>query len=259
METLILSNQIVKIHAGELVGYSIDGYEYIHQKGSPGWRNSDTEMFPIIGPVSEVKFQVQTPKDIAVQDQHGLLRELDYKMVSKTDTKAVYEKEYQARTQVVNSKYPDKSPKQYLFWPYDFKFQKKVELLSDRLDITFTVTGERDSPFMLGYHPAFALYTDNPLVVAGDRTITLDEIIKVGNRALEVADCREIVLKDGRELKLSATGFGNFMLWTEVPNMLCIEPITFYPYAVPQRQLHEGFRYLMDDPQEFKLSIQMNP
>ena len=26
-------------------------------------------------------------------------------------------------------------------------------------------------------------------------------------------------------------GFDNFMLWTEVPNMVCIEPITAYPYT----------------------------
>ncbi|MGB5667231.1 MAG: aldose 1-epimerase, partial [Maribacter sp.] len=75
MVVLKVDKQKVKIDAGELVGYLVDAHEYIHQKGSPGWRNSDTEMFPIIGPTADADFKVKTPNGIAVQDQHGLLRE----------------------------------------------------------------------------------------------------------------------------------------------------------------------------------------
>jgi hypothetical protein len=45
------------------------------------------------------------------------------------------------------------------------------------------------------------------------------------------------------------------MLWTEVPNMICIEPITFYPYAVDQMQLHDGFDYLTDEDRNFKVTL----
>ncbi len=92
MLELTLENQSVKIDAGELVGFQVDGYEYIHQQGSPGWGSSDTEMFPIIGPTADAKFQVQTPRDIAVQDQHGLLREMEYELISQTETKVVFQK-----------------------------------------------------------------------------------------------------------------------------------------------------------------------
>ena len=51
----------VVVDSGELVSYSKYGEELIHQKGDRGWRNSDTEMFPIIGPVNEAGFQVQVP------------------------------------------------------------------------------------------------------------------------------------------------------------------------------------------------------
>ncbi|NHF58148.1 aldose 1-epimerase [Flavobacteriaceae bacterium TP-CH-4] len=255
MLVLHLEDQQLTIDAGELVGYQVDGHECIHQKGSPGWRSSDTEMFPIIGPTAEARFQVQTPKDIAIQDQHGLLREMDYELVSQTDTEAVFEKSYRARTMVGNSKYPEKSNKQYLFWPYDFTFVKSFRLTADGLEIRFTVSGERDSPFMLGYHPAFKLHTANPVVVAGEKTITLDDILAVGSRALEVPDCTEIVLKDEKQLRIRTEGFRSFMLWTEVRNMVCIEPITFYPYAVKQHRLHEGFEFLLDTPKEFKVII----
>lgn len=248
-------NQKVKIDAGELVGYQDDGHEFIHQKGSPGWRSSDTEMFPIIGPTAEAGFHVQTPRDIAVQDQHGLLRELDYELIRHTDTQVVFEKKYKARTPVINSKYPDKSNKRYLFWTYDFRFEKKFEVNSGTLEITFTVSAERDTPFMLGYHPAFKLYSENLEIVANGRSVSLDEVLEVGSRALQIADCREILLKDQKHLQIKTEGFGQFMLWTEVPNMICIEPITFYPYAVEQENLHEGFQYLEGTEKEFKVYL----
>ena len=71
MIRLELNNQSVKVDDGELVGYAVDGHEFIHQKGSPGWGSSDTEMFPIIGPVNESGFQVKTPEGSAIQDQHA--------------------------------------------------------------------------------------------------------------------------------------------------------------------------------------------
>ncbi len=255
MPTLTLLGQTVNIDAGELVGYQMNNHEFIHQKGSPGWRNSDTEMFPIIGPTNEARFQVQTPRTIAVQDQHGLLRELDYAPISQTATTALFKKVYKAHTRVNNSKYPEKSSQQFLFWPYDFQFEKKFELLPDGLEITFTVSGERDAPFMLGYHPAFKLDSKHPVIQANGEQITLDAVLEVGSRALLVADCEEIILKDGQELRITTEGFGNFMLWTEVRNMVCIEPITFYPYQVAQNRLFEGFQYLLDAPKEFKVRL----
>ena len=88
MVTLSLGTQIVKIDKGELVGYTKDGHEYIHQKGSPGWSSADTEMFPIIGPVNEANFAVQVPRGNAIQDQHGLLRQFGYELMSSSQTKA---------------------------------------------------------------------------------------------------------------------------------------------------------------------------
>lgn len=255
---LELGTQVVKIDAGELVAYQVNDHQYIHQKGSPGWRNSDTEMFPIIGPTAEAGFQVQTPKDIAIQDQHGLLRELDYVLISQTDTEAVYKKSYTARTPIKNSKHPEKSNKQFLYWTYDFEFVKKFMLTDNGLEISFTVSGERDTPFMLGYHPAFNLVTKNPVVIAEEHSISLSQVMAVGSRAFKVIGYDEVVLKDKNELRIRTEGFGNFMLWTEVPNMICIEPITFYPYEVEQKNLHEGFQYLQDTSKTFKVHISVD-
>ncbi len=258
MISLKLEGQLVKVDAGELTGYQVDGHEYMHQKGSPGWGSSDTEMFPIIGPTAEAGFQVQTPRDVAIQDQHGHLREMNYELVTQTDVMVEYKKSYVARTPVKNSKYPTKSDKQFLYWTYDFEFRKKIQLTAQGLKISFTITGERDTPYMIGYHPAFRLTTKNPIVIAGKKTISLNEILAVGSRAYQLSDCDLVVLKDKNELQIKTEGFGSFMLWTEVGNMVCIEPITFYPYEVKPQNLHEGFQYLRENEKVFTISISVN-
>lgn len=245
---------IVGINAGELVSFVVDGHEFIHQKGSPGWGSSDTEMFPIIGPVNEANFRVKTPKGNAVQDQHGLLRQMEYGLESQTETSAVFAKQYRAGAALDNSKYPEKSTEPTLAWPYDFGFEKSFLLKGNVLEIGFKITGEKGMPFMLGYHPAFRLHSRSPIIIAKDRKISLDDVLAVGNRALQVPDCTSITLKDEKQMTIETKGFGHFMCWTEVRNMVCIEPISFYPYDVEQSHLHEGFLHL-DGTASFKVTL----
>jgi galactose mutarotase-like enzyme len=250
------ANQIVTIDAGELTGYRVNDHEFIHQKGSRGWRSSDTEMFPIIGPTAEAGFRVQTPRGEARQDQHGLLREMDYELAEQTGAGAVFQKVYHAGTPVDNSKYPGKSTEAQLAWPYDFKFMKTFEVREAALFITFQISGEAGMPFMLGYHPAFKLYAEKPVIYAKDKSIQLAEVLAAGSQALPVLDCRSITLQDEKTLTISTEGFDHFMLWTEVPNMVCIEPITFYPYQVAQNELHTGFQLLTEPEHTFRVRIQ---
>jgi galactose mutarotase-like enzyme len=247
--------QKVAIDHGELVSYTVNDYEFIHQKGRPGWRNSDTEMFPIIGPTQEAGFLVKTPRGNAQQDQHGLLREMSYSLIQSTELKAVFKKYYHRHTEIENSKYPEKSKVEKVFWPYDFEFTKTLALTEDGLSIEFSVTGEDSMPFMLGYHPAFSLYGENHFIVTKNREISISEVIAVGNRAMPILDENTIILKGAKDLEISTTGFSHFMLWTEVPNMVCIEPITFYPYAVLQDDLDKGFDTLAGDTREYKVLL----
>lgn len=258
MTNLKIADKKVLLDGGELVSFTVSGHEYIHQKGSPGWGSSDTEMFPIIGPTAANGFMVETPRGVAVQDQHGLLREMVYQLISKTNTEAIFQKIYNARTPIENSKFPKKSNKQWLSWPYDFTFEKKFLLTDAGLEIKFTISAERDTPYMLGYHPAFRIVSDNPIIKAAGQRISLDQILEVGSRALELPNCEALTLTDKNELSIRTEGFGHFMLWTEVHNMVCIEPITFYPYAVEQKNLNDGFAYVLDEPKEFKVFIAVN-
>ena len=255
MEILQSGKHEVKIDQGELLSYTFSGRELIHQKGEPGWKHADTEMFPIIGPTEAVGYRVQVPRGNAIQDQHGLLRELGYELQETSASSAAYLKSYTAGSVVKNSKYPDKSRIQFLMWPYSFEFRKIFTLEATGLAIAFELKGEPDMPFMLGYHPAFNLQTEDPVVIADSKEIQLKEVLAAGSRALELADCDEVVLKDGISISIKTSGFGNFMFWTEVPNMLCIEPVTFYPYNVPAQLLHEGFHYLGRESKEFRVEI----
>jgi galactose mutarotase-like enzyme len=256
MTILQLGNQLVKIDAGELVSYQVNGHEFIHQKGSPGWRNSDTEMFPVIGPTNEANFRVATPKGDAIQDQHGLLREMEYVISDQDGNTVEFVKNYSANTKVPNSKFPEKSSEKELTWPYDFQFKKVFALTEDILEISFEISGEPDMPFMLGYHPAFKLNTNNAIIDTGKRKITIDEVKEVGSRALLVPEISTIVLSDDKSIKISTSGFQHFMLWTEVSNMVCIEPITFYPYAVEQKNLSSGFGILGKQGQLFMVKLE---
>ena len=255
MQTLVLQDQQVSINGGELISYRVQDHEFIHQIGDPGWGHSDTEMFPIIGPTAEAGYRVHVPRGNAILDQHGLLRELEYETIHQSNIAAGYRKSYRKGTVVMNSKYPERSTIQRLIWPFDFEFEKHFELSDRGLSIRFIVSGENDMPFMLGYHPAFKLTKEEPILKTAETTIGLQEVMEQGSRALEVADCKEIVLQDKKELRIKTQGFGHFMLWTEVPNMICIEPITYYPYTLGPDQLHEGFMHLGSDRMEFSIEL----
>ncbi|MFZ3273536.1 MAG: aldose 1-epimerase [Lutibacter sp.] len=251
-------NFIVKIDQGELVSFLKNKEELIHQKGQPGWRNSDTEMFPVIGPTEVNDFMVTTPKGKAIQDQHGLLRELTYTLMESGENFAVFQKDYAANTLVKNSKFPEKSPEEKLSWPYDFRFKKVYELSNDSLKITFEIEAEKGMPFMLGYHPAFKLSGDySEICKTKTQEISLQKIMDGGSTAYPVLNTQEIKLikNKGYNISIKTKGFDNFMLWTEVPNMLCIEPITAYPYTKDEPPLSEKLFSVSNGKDSFEAVI----
>ncbi|MDP5094193.1 MAG: aldose 1-epimerase [Polaribacter sp.] len=242
----------VTISEGELVSYIVEGKEYIHQKGNKGWRKSDDEMFPVIGPTIKNDFIVHTKHGDAVQDQHGLLRELSYTLISENENQVKFQKNYIKNTWVKNSKFPSKSSEEFLFWPFDFVFEKKFTLLNDSLLIDFMIQSEEGMPFMLGYHPAFLLSdTGEEIIISNQQKITLKEVLNAGSDAFPLLESEEVVLinYDKKNLQINTKGFHNFMLWTEVNNMICIEPITQYTSFTDQQfseenmQLSKGKNY----------------
>jgi len=210
-----------KFDSGELISYQKFGNEFIHHKNDVGWNSSDTEMFPIIGPTQKNNFRVSTPKGECIQDQHGLLRNLNYILLQNDNNTASFQKDYLKNTRVDNPKYPNKSTEKEVFWTYDFSFIKKYELNNDSLKIQFEIVSEKGMPFMLGYHPAFNTTKESYCKIEG-RKVTIDDVLKVGNAAYPLLNQNKIVLfNENHGIEITTEGFQNFMLWTEVENMIC--------------------------------------
>ena len=250
---------VVKIEKGELISYQKNGFEFIHQKGNKGWRNSDDEMFPVIGPTSKNNFIIHTKNGDATQDQHGLLREMDYTLISSDEKSVKLIKEYQKNTPINNSKFPEKSPEEFLFWLYNFTFKKTFTIENDVLNIEFTINSEEGMPFMLGYHPAFLLSDSGKETLKSNAVeINLNEIFDAGSNAFPVLNSHKIILKNinKNDVEITTKGFDNFMLWTEVNNMLCIEPITQYTSYTDQIFSEENMR-LSEGENNFSVQIKV--
>ena len=228
----------VTIEKGELISFKKENQEYIHQKGNKGWRKADDEMFPVIGPTDKNNYVVHTKNGDAIQDQHGLLREMNYAVISSDENTASFIKKYEKNTKIKNSKFPAKSSEEFLFWPFDFSFEKSFSLENGILKIEFTITSEEEMPFMLGYHPAFLLSdTGKETFTTSNKEYSLENILTAGSNAFPILETDKITLKniDKKDLEITTKGFDNFMLWTEVNNMVCIEPITHYTSYTNQK------------------------
>ena len=249
----------VAINQGELISFQNKNQEYIHQKGRKGWRNSDIEMFPVIGPTSKNNFRVHTKNGDGIQDQHGLLRELDYVLISSNENTASFFKKYKKNTAINNSKFPNKSSEKNLSWPFDFTFEKKFLLENNTLKIDFIITSNKGMPYMLGYHPAFLLSNSGKeTIIINGKKIKLSEIQDAGHNAYPVLNTEKIVLENinRNHLEISTAGFNNFMLWTQVENMLCIEPITQYTSYTDQKFSEENMR-MSEGKNNFSVAIKI--
>lgn len=253
------ATSFVSIINGELTSFKKKNVEFIHQKGSKGWRNSDDEMFPVIGPTIKNNFRVGTKNGDAILDQHGLLRELDYTLISSDEKSAKFIKNYKKNTRIINSKFPEKSTEKHLIWTYNFTFEKNFTLKKDLLKIDFIITSEKEMPFMLGYHPAFLLSgIGNETLISNGKTITLIDVFKSGSNALPILNSNKIILKNNNrnDVEISTKNFNNFMLWTEVNNMLCIEPITHYTSYTEQKFSEKNMR-LSTGKNSFSVTIKI--
>ncbi|MCK5678816.1 MAG: aldose 1-epimerase [Flavobacteriaceae bacterium] len=238
-------NTVIKIDKGELVSFINNNKEIIHQKESVGWDRSEIEMFPIIGPTFKNSNKVSTLKGYCIQDQHGFLRELKYDLLENSKTKAVFQKIYKANTKIKNSRFPDKSNEEFIFWTYSFTFKKTFELDNNFLKIIFEIISDKGMPFMFGFHPAFKLSGNlDETIQVKNKRITIEDIIQKGSAAYPFFDVNEITLikKEGQNIRIKIKGFDNIMFWTEANNMVCLEPITQYPNLETQNYSEKNMR-----------------
>ena len=124
-----------------LHGMRKDGVEYLWQGDPTYWGRRSPVLFPIVGSVWEKRYRVDG-KEFEL-GQHGFARDMDFQLVSKSETEVRYRLESSEETL---AKYP-----------FPFVLEIAYRLHDNKLDVIWDVMNpaSEDLYFQIGAHPAF--------------------------------------------------------------------------------------------------------
>ncbi|MCB9362077.1 hypothetical protein H6504_01455 [Candidatus Woesearchaeota archaeon] len=232
-------NISLMVHEGQLVSLMKGDIEFFHGAKKPeelkkqddfeGWTQSEIVMFPLVGPAKAGLLElgeVTTP-----MDQHGLSRNMPWKIEHLTEAEIVLTQEYVEDTPIINSKQGDEHPPM-LSYPFGYRLEKRYSISEGKFVAHFVIRNQsvHIMPYMFGWHPAFKLDTSGAFTAR--KVITMDEVREASKeKALLLPGTESIVYEDAdKRLKMTTYGFGNMMLWTPGVGNFCIEPLTYIPY-----------------------------
>ena len=118
-----------------------NGMSYIWNGDPAYWFGQNPLLFPIVGNLKDGKIRMDHQEYF--MGRHGFARDMDFELVSQTETEVRYRLNSNDQTL---AKYP---------WP--FRLEIAYRLHGDSVDVIWEVTntGEEDSYFQIGAHPAF--------------------------------------------------------------------------------------------------------
>ena len=175
-----LKNDVLTIevsgHGAELSSIRKGETEYLWQADPKFWARHSPVLFPIVGSVWEGRYRVGE-KEFAL-GQHGFARDMEFTLVSQTDTEIRYRLE---STEETLAKYP---------WPFCLEIGYRLH--DNKVDVIWEVSnpGTEDMYFQIGAHPAF-YYPDYDLekkergYFSFDRTEGLECIRIVGKGCVD--------------------------------------------------------------------------
>lgn len=131
----------VEDHGAELSSIRKGSVEYLWRADPAFWGRHSPVLFPIVGSVWEKRYRVDG-KEYEL-GQHGFARDMDFVMVSSSDTEVRYRLESSEETL---AKYP-----------WTFVLEIAYRLHGGKLDVIWEVMnpGSEDMYFQIGAHPAF--------------------------------------------------------------------------------------------------------
>ena len=140
-----------------------NGCEYIWQDNVGVWDRHTPLLFPICSRLKDGKY-TYLGKEYNMA-AHGFIRFVEFTLVEKSDTEITLS--------FVGNEETKKS------YPFDFEVIAKYTLSGEGIKFDFTVknTGSDTLPYMYGWHPGFALPTDNDADIA-DYSILFGEDIE---------------------------------------------------------------------------------
>ena len=197
----ILSNDILTVevsaHGAELQSIRKGDVEYLWQGDPAFWGRHSPILFPIVGSVWESRYRVGG-KEYQL-GQHGFARDMDFTMVSSSQTEVRYRLESSEDTL---AKYP-----------YPFVLEIAYRLHGSSLDVVWEVMNpsDGDTYFQIGAHPAF-FYPDYDPEKSGRGFFTFDrneglECIRIKEKGCVDAETKwPLEMTEGR-LKLEKDTF----------------------------------------------------
>ena len=147
MITILKSDKLIaKInHKGaELISLKNDvEKEFIWNGNLEFWGKHSPILFPIVGTLKNNEYYFEGKKYSL--NRHGFARDMDFELIAKTDSTAVFSLVNNTNTLNV--------------YPFEFELLLNYELTDNSLIITFKVINKNlfSMPFSIGAHPAFAL------------------------------------------------------------------------------------------------------
>lgn len=159
----ILSNDTLRVevsaHGAELQSIRKGDVEYLWQGDSRYWGRRSPVLFPIVGSVWESKYRVDGTE--YKLGQHGFARDMDFTLVSASETEVRYRLESSEETL---AKYP-----------YPFVLEIAYRLHGGCVDVIWEVSNPSDKEmfFQIGAHPAF-FYPDYDPDASGRGFFTFD-------------------------------------------------------------------------------------
>lgn len=158
----------VSSRGAELVSFRKDGKEYIWNADPAYWNRHAPVLFPFVGSLKGKQYRYGGK--VYGMGQHGFARDMEFSLVSQTDTKLVM-----ALSET------EETMKNY---PFHFLLELSYELKGERLVIGWRVknTGDRILYFSIGGHPAF----NCPMEGKGEQSGYMLRFLKDGKPLQEI-------------------------------------------------------------------------
>lgn len=140
-----LRNDILTVevseHGAELQSIRKGTTEYLWQGDPTYWGRRSPVLFPIVGSVWEKRYKVG--EKVYEMGQHGFARDMDFRLVSQTESEVRYRLESSEET--------------LARYPYPFVLEIAYTLRGNQLDVIWEVMNpaSADLYFQIGAHPAF--------------------------------------------------------------------------------------------------------
>ena len=170
----------VKEHGAELASIICKGREYLWQAYEKYWKRHSPVLFPFVGALWHGEYR--TKGTAYKMGQHGFARDMDFTLISETDTELWYRLASDEDTQ---AKYP-----------YDFILEIGYKLIGNTVRVMWRVENNGDEilPFQIGAHPAFYWpMLDNAAIDAGVDAME-KELVTTDKRGYFRLDAKSSVL-----------------------------------------------------------------